>query len=93
VDVEWDNQTAIPGADLHRGRAAASRHFEQWFDAWREIHYTATEVLDCGDCPPCGGFAVTARARPSGVEVTDRVLRGQANRLAGRLQKVGLQRG
>ena len=48
-EVEWCDQAAIPGADVHRGRDAVRRHFEQWFDAWEEIDYTIEEHLDCGD--------------------------------------------
>ena len=73
VDVEWHDQAAIPGADVHRGREAVSRHFEQWFDAWEEIEYTPEEVLDKGD-----RVVVVIRRRGkgkgSGVEVSDQVI-------------------
>src|SRR5271165_4284580 len=72
VDVEWHDQAAIPGADVHRGREAVSRHFEQWFDAWNEIDYTPEELLDFGD-----RILVVVRrhgkGKASGVEVTDQV--------------------
>ena len=48
-DVEWHDQAAIPGADVHRGPEAVRRHFEQWLDAWKDIDYTAEELLDCGN--------------------------------------------
>jgi ketosteroid isomerase-like protein len=73
VDVEWHDQAAIPGADVHRGREAVSRHFEQWFDAWEEIEYTTEELLDRGD-----RVVVVIRRRGkgkgSGVEVSDQVI-------------------
>ena len=72
-DVEWHDQAAIPGADVHRGRGAVSRHFEQWFDAWEEIEYTTEELVDHGDC-----VVVVIRRRGkgkgSGVVVSDQVI-------------------
>jgi hypothetical protein len=71
-NVEWRDQVAIPGAAVHRGREAVRRHFEQWLDAWKEIDYTAEEVLDPGNC-----VVVMIRRRGkgarSGAEVNDRV--------------------
>ena len=71
--VEWHDQAAIPGADVHRGREAVSRHFERWFDAWEEIEYTPEELLDRGD-----RVVVVIRRRGkgkgSGVEVSDQVI-------------------
>src|SRR5690349_16274518 len=73
LDVEWHDQTAIPGANVHRGRDAVSRHFEQWFDAWKKIDYMPEEVLDCGD-----RILVVSRrhgkGKASGAEVTDQVI-------------------
>jgi ketosteroid isomerase-like protein len=73
VDVAWHDQAAIPGADVHRGREAVSRHLEQWFDAWKEIDYTTEELLDRGD-----RVLVVVRRRGtgkgSGVVVTDQVI-------------------
>jgi ketosteroid isomerase-like protein len=73
VDVEWHDQAAIPGAEVHRGRDAVSRHFDQWFDAWEEIEYTPEELLDGGD-----RVVVVIRRRGkgkgSGVEVSDQVI-------------------
>ena len=73
ADVEWHDQAAIPGAGVHRGREAVSRHFEQWFDAWEEIEYTPEELLDRGD-----RVVVVIRRRGkgkgSGVEVSDQVI-------------------
>jgi len=73
VDVEWHDQAAIPGAEVHRGREAVRRHFEQWFDAWEEIEYTPEELLDEDD-----RVLVVIRRRGkgkgSGVEVSDQVI-------------------
>ena len=71
-NVEWHDQVAIPGAEVHRGREAVRRHFELWLDAWKEIGYTVEEVLDPGNC-----VVVMVRRRGkgarSGAEVNDRV--------------------
>jgi ketosteroid isomerase-like protein len=71
--VEWHDQAAIPGADVHRGLEAVSRHFEQWLDAWEEIEYTTERLLDGGD-----RVVVVIRRRgkgkSSGVEVSDQVI-------------------
>ena len=71
-DVEWHDQAAIPGADVHRGREAVGRHIRQWLEAWEEIDYTPEEVLDRGN-----QVVVVVRRRGkgkgSGVEVNDQV--------------------
>jgi uncharacterized protein len=71
-NVEWCDQVAIPGAEVHRGREAVRRHFEQWLDAWKEIDYTAEEVLDPGNCVVVMVRRCGKGAR-SGAEVNDRV--------------------
>jgi uncharacterized protein len=73
VDVEWHDQAAIPGAEVHRGREAVSRHFEQWFDAWEEIEYTPEELFDEDDRVVVV-IRRRGRGRGSGVEVSDQVI-------------------
>ncbi|MGZ5415431.1 MAG: nuclear transport factor 2 family protein [Aeromicrobium sp.] len=73
TDVQWHDQAAIPGAGVHRGREAVSRHFDQWFDAWREIDYTAEEVLDDGDSVLVV-VRRSGRGKGSGAEVADHVV-------------------
>jgi uncharacterized protein len=73
VDVEWHDQAAIPGAEVHRGREAVRRHFEQWFDAWEEIEYTPEELFDEGDRVVLV-IRRRAKGKGSGVEVSDQVI-------------------
>ena len=72
-DVEWRDQAAIPGADVHRGPEAVGRHIAQWRAAWKEIEYTPEEVRDCGN-----RVLVVARRHGegygSGVSVGDQVI-------------------
>ena len=71
--MEWHDQAAIPGADVHRGREAVSCHFEQWFDAWEEIEYTTEELLDHGDCVVLV-IRRRGKGKGSGVVVSDQVI-------------------
>jgi uncharacterized protein len=73
VDVEWHDQAAIPGAEVHRGREAVRRHFEQWFDAWEEIEYTPEELFDEDDRVVVV-IRRRGRGKGSGVEVSDQVI-------------------
>jgi uncharacterized protein len=73
ADVEWHDQTAIPGADVHRGREAVRRHFEQWFDAWEEIEYSTEELLDRGD-RVVAVIRRRGKGKGSGAVVSDQVI-------------------
>lgn len=70
-DVEWFDQAAIPGEDIHRGTAAVRAHFQTWLDAWESLTYDIEELIEDGDQIV---LMLTRRAVPTGGgdEVADR---------------------
>jgi len=67
-EADWSSSEA-PEGGVYRGREQVRKLFEATLDAWSEIDYFETEIIDAGDhVVRVGG--VRARGSGSGVEVT-----------------------
>jgi ketosteroid isomerase-like protein len=71
--VEWQDQSALPGAQTHRGRDAVRRHLQGWLEAWDAIEYEPREVLTPGDYVIVV-LARRGRGRASGAAGEDEVV-------------------
>jgi ketosteroid isomerase-like protein len=66
--ADWSGSEA-PESGVYRGREAVKERFERTSEAWSEMEYFETEIIDAGDqVLRVGG--VRARGRGSGAEVT-----------------------
>jgi ketosteroid isomerase-like protein len=66
--ADWSSSEA-PESGVYRGRDAVKARFERTGDAWSEVEYYETEIIDAGEqVVRVGG--VRARGRGSGAEVT-----------------------
>jgi ketosteroid isomerase-like protein len=66
--ADWSASEA-PESGVYRGRETVRRFFEKTLDAWSEIDYFETEIIDVGEqVLRVGG--TRARGKGSGAEVT-----------------------
>jgi uncharacterized protein len=49
AEVEWHNAAEMPGAGVHRGRAAVLAEIAAQGEAWASRHATPAEVVSAGD--------------------------------------------
>ena len=66
--ADWSGSEA-PESGIYRGREAVKERFARTTEAWSEMEYFETEIIDAGDqVVRVGG--VRARGKGSGAEVT-----------------------
>jgi ketosteroid isomerase-like protein len=70
-DVEWRESSALPDADVYRGRDALRSFLEEFLESWDRFHQEVEEVVVVGDRAALM-IHLTARGRGSGAEVDAR---------------------
>ena len=70
-DVEWRESSALPDADVYRGRDALRAFLEEFLESWDRFHQEVEEVVVVGDRAALM-IHLTARGRGSGAEVDAR---------------------
>ena len=66
--ADWSGSEA-PESGIYRGREAVKERFARTTEAWSEMEYFETEIIDAGDQVVRAG-GVRARGKGSGAEVT-----------------------
>lgn len=70
-DVEWHESSALPDADVYRGRKALRAFLEEFLQSWERFHQEVEDVVVEGDRAALM-IHLTARGRGSGAEVDAR---------------------
>jgi ketosteroid isomerase-like protein len=49
AEIEWHDLPTLPGAGVHRGKAALRRRVEDWLETWGEPRVDIEEIRSVGD--------------------------------------------